>query len=116
MSEAVERILEDIRKELRTAENALEAENQGMARVCARRAAGIAVAFWLLSHARDGWGIDAMNRLRALQHEDSMPAAVQEAAFRLTSRVTAEFISPHLSNPVADSKIIICHLLNITEV
>jgi hypothetical protein len=45
-----------------------------------------------------------------------MPAAVQEAAFRLTSRVTAEFISPHLSNPVADSKIIICHLLNITEV
>lgn len=108
--------MESIRKELGTAARAMGRGNQGMARVCARRAAGIAIAFWLQSHPRDGWGTDAINHLRSLQHERSMPATVRDAAFRLTSRVTPEFTSPHSSNPVDDSRIIILHLLNLTEV
>lgn len=116
MNDSLDGTLKIIRKELDTAESAARAGNHGMARVCARRAAGAAIAFWLQSNSRSGWGIDTMNRLRSLQQDDSTPLAVQEAASRLTSKVTPQFTSPHSSNPVDDSRIIIDHILGFSKV
>ncbi len=78
-----------------------------MARVCARRAAGLAIAYWLQNHPREGWGIDAMSRLRCLQKDISMPRDVREAALRLTTRSTEQFTSPFLTSPIDDCKTII---------
>lgn len=116
MNDSLDETLKIIRKELDTAESSARAGNHGMARVCARRASGAAIAFWLKTNPRSGWGIDTMNRLRALQHDNSMPLHVQEAVSRLTSKVTPQFTSPGSSNPIADSRVIILQLLDIPEV
>jgi hypothetical protein len=85
--------------------------NDGMVRVCARRAAGIAVSFWLQSHLQAGRGTDAMTGLRRLHADTSMPQHVREAAFRLTVKVTDRFTSPFPANPLDDCRTIIAHLM-----
>lgn len=104
-------VLQKIGKELADAARAKEAGNDGMVRVCARRATGAAIAFWLGSKPRAGWGVDAMNQLRSLRTDDTMPEEVRDAAMRLTTKVTQQFTSPFTTDPVGDCKKIINHLL-----
>jgi hypothetical protein len=82
-----------------------------MVRVCARRAAGSAIAFWLEANPRPGWGMDAMSRLRNLQEDETIPMEVRNAAIRLTARVTEQFTSPFTSDPIHDCTIIVDHFL-----
>ncbi len=103
--------LEQIEKELTTATQARKAGNEGMVRVCARRAAGVAIAFWLERNPRQGWGVDAMNQLKKLQLDESMPKEIRDAALRLTTKVNRQFTTPFSTDPVEDSKIIVNHLL-----
>ena len=109
-----EEAISHIAKEFLTAEHAKNVNNNGMVRVCTRRAAGIAISFWLQSHSRQGWGRDAVHQLRALRLDEKMPQDIRNAAERLTARVTAQFSSPYTTNPMDDSKIIIDHLLENT--
>ena len=104
--------LEQIEKEFTTATRALSAGNDGMARVCSRRAAGIAITFWLEHRHDRSWGIDAMSKLRHLQADTSMPDIVREAATRLTTKVNNQFDLPFRADPIADGKIIVSHLLH----
>ena len=106
-----EQALAQIEKEFATARQAEKAGNDGMVRVCARRAAGVAIGFWLQTQLRAGWGIDAMSQLRSLQADDSFPPEVRDAAGRLTTKITEQFTSPFATNPVEDSKKITQHLL-----
>jgi len=106
-----EQALAQIRKELATADQAKKAGNEGMVRVCARRAAGVAITFWLEFNPRQGWGVDAMNQLRSLALDDSFPLPVREAAERLNTKVTEQFTSPFTIDPVQDSRTIIERLL-----
>lgn len=103
--------LKRIDKELATAELARASGNEGMARVCARRAAGIAISYWLKRHPHRGWGVDAMSQLRRLQVETTINQTVRNAAERLTTRITAQFASAFSTDPIEDSRIIINHLL-----
>jgi hypothetical protein len=103
--------LEQIEKEFSTATRALSVGNDGMARVCSRRAAGIAITFWLEQKRDKSWGIDAMNKLQHLGADNSMPDVVREAAMRLTTKVDTRFALPFPADPIADSKIIISHFL-----
>jgi hypothetical protein len=103
--------LEAIEKEFTTANRAREAGNDGMVRVCARRAVGIAISHWLEQNPRQGWGADAMSQLRNLQNDESIPQNVHDAAIRLTTKITAQFTSPFSTDPIDDSKTIIHHLL-----
>ena len=103
-------VLALIRDELATADKARKEGNDGMVRVCARRAAGAAARFWLDQNPRQGWGIDAMSQLRNLAGDYSFPTPVREAAQRLTTRVTAQFTSPFRTDPIDDSQTIIAHL------
>jgi hypothetical protein len=108
-----EGILDQIRGELRTAEHARRIGNEGMMRVCARRAAGAAVLHWRKANQRPGWGSDALSQLRHLQQESTIPPIVREAAMRLTARTTEQFTSPFTTDPVEDCLMIIEHLLGV---
>ena len=106
-----EEALQQCRDELNRAGEATAGGNSGMARVCARRAAGIAIRFWLQEHPRSMWGIDTMNQLRNLHLDQSVPQAVRTAAKRLTSRVNPEFAPPHQEDPAVDSRTIVEYFL-----
>ncbi len=106
-----EDVLQQIKKEFATAEHAQGIGNHGMARVCARRAAGIAITFWLHTHPRPEWGLNAMNQLRSLQDDENIPQAIRDAAQHLTTKVTAQFASPSSTNPMEDGKIIVEYFL-----
>lgn len=109
-----QRVKEQIEKEFATAAHARSIGNDGMVRVCARRAAGAAIAFWLESHPRQGWGVNAMNQLQAVQIEETMPKDIQEAARRLTTKITEQFTSAFSEDPLEDSKTIIEYFLQQT--
>ena len=106
-----EAVLGLIEKEFVQAAQAESEGNSGMVRVCARRAAGIAIRYWLQQLPRKFWGMDAMNQLRNVHLDQSVPQGVRSAARRLTARITSEFEPQQKSNPVEDSKLIISHFL-----
>ena len=99
--------IDRIDAEIRSAEEALHNGNEGRARVCARRAAGEALAWFLTRFTRPHWKPDAMNRLVSLQSDPFFPAEVQSSAQRLTTRVTELFQYPFTQHPVDDARIII---------
>ena len=103
--------LEQIEKELAAASEARHAGNEGMVRVCARRAAGIAIRYSLEQRHRSGWGNDAMTQLRNVERNDTMPPGISEAARRLATKITSRFESPTSIDPLDDSRTIISHFL-----
>ena len=100
-----------IEREFATATQARNKGNDGMVRVCARRAAGVAIACWLERSPRQGWGPDAMSQLRNLQLDSAIPQNIRDAASRLTTKITGQFTSPFSTDPIDDSKTIIHFLL-----
>lgn len=103
-----------IEKEFVIAAQAQRVGNDGMVRVCARRAAGTAIGFWLGSHPHPEWGVDAMTQLRSLQTDSSTPETVRKAAERLTTKITEQFTAPFATDPLADARLIITHLTGQT--
>ena len=101
-----EETLAAIRKELAAAGEAREAGNEGRVRVCARRAAGAAIAFW----RQDERG-DVLERLRSLHHAEEMPPGVREAAEHLAAKLREDFTPPFDSDPLDDCRVIVDHLL-----
>ncbi len=110
MNVSLEEVRLSIAKELATGTAALRAGNEGMARVCARRAAGAAVLFWVRQNPRD-WRSDIMGALTAVSVDHSFPSPVRDACRRLTARITVNFESPFQTNPLEDSSIVINHFL-----
>ena len=106
-----EEALQLVEQEFAMARQAATAGNDGMVRVCARRAAGAAIAFWLQFNERPNWRADAMSRIRHLEADPSFPQNVREAAMRLMARVTPQFTPQYANDPIEDSTIIIRHLL-----
>lgn len=106
---------EEIEKELERAVQALEENNDGMARVCARRAVGAAVRQW---GARQPWppawvakGRGAVTQLRALAVDETIPSKIREAAVRLSATVDRDHKLPFNESPIDDALIIIRHLV-----
>lgn len=90
--------------EIRQAEKARAAGNEGMARVCARRAAGIVAGEYLHRQGIDLPTLSAHERLRYLQDLAGIsPQAKQAAAFLLT-RVTPEFALPIEADLIAEAR------------
>ena len=106
-------VLINIDAELNRAKKALEEGNIGMTRVCARRACGSAISFWLEDNPRQGYGESAMIQLRSIQSDDTVPKEVKDAAERFTTRVTNQSDSPFTDDPIADAKIITNYFLNV---
>jgi len=97
--------------ELTRVQEALNAGNDGKARACARRAAGLAISFWLQNRKSLPWGLDSMNQLQAAAAEESLPGTVRQAALRLTTKITDRLAAPFSTDPLADAGILVDYFL-----
>ncbi len=100
-----------IENEISLAKRALVEENTGKARVCARRAAGIAISYWLESHPEINWGESAISLLNNLKVNKLMPDKIREAAVRLTTSVKNKSSKEFTEDPLQDSGIIIKYFI-----
>jgi len=86
-------------------ERALQARangNEGQARVCARRAAGIAARqYWQRRASR---AVSAYDLLRLLQEDPALPPEMKNIAAHLTARVTEEFKLPVHVDLIAEAQ------------
>ncbi len=104
MAETADQFPDEITAELNSARAALRVSNAGKARVCARRAAGIAIGLRFGTLVQAG---DALRRLEYLAGEPSVPDEVREAARRLVARVMERPAAPFSTDPVNDAILII---------
>jgi hypothetical protein len=97
--------------EISQAEQARLAGNEGMARVCARRAAGAAAGEYF---GRQGIGHEspsAYDRLRYLGDLADIPPLARQAAEHLLQRLTPEFTLPVQADLIAEARILRQELL-----
>jgi hypothetical protein len=109
------KIRNEIEQEMNLAEAARKQGREGRARVCARRAAGQAIAVF---HQRKTGIQPQANYYRLLcwfQEVDDVPDALKQAAARLTTRVTPEYTLPHPHDPLQDARLLIEALLTEDE-
>lgn len=99
-----------IEQELAAAEAAWKSGNDGKARVCARRAVALADDAWLAKQSDGSFRGDAMAHLLRIQHNQSLPVSVRNAAARLSTAVTQKDSAPFSTDPIGDAGIIIRHL------
>jgi hypothetical protein len=99
-----------IEQELAAAQAAQQDQNDGKARVCARRAVAHAAEAWGARLPSLRWRGDAMAHLRNIQQDASFPPPVRQAAERLSTPVSRQHAAPFTTNPVADARLIIAHL------
>jgi len=106
---------EEIQKELERAVKALEEDNDGMARVCARRAVGAVIRQWGARQPRPPvWvakGRSAVTQLRALAVDEAISSKIREAAVRLSATVDRDHKLPFDESPIDDALIIIRHFV-----
>ncbi|HMD13821.1 MAG TPA: hypothetical protein VKI62_04285 [Bacteroidota bacterium] len=102
-----EYFLSKIQQEISTARESVEVGNEGKARVCARRAAGWAIQWFVSRNARPDWRIDAMSQLRLLQGDESFSNDIRDAARRLSTRISDRFEYSPSADPIEDAIIII---------
>jgi len=98
---------QEIETELQNAERARLAGNEGRARVCARRAAGIAARGFLARHALRLRDKSAYTTLQALAEFPGLAPDLQIAALHLVTRVTEEFTLPMDADLIADARTLI---------
>jgi len=94
----------EIKSELEIAERARQAGNEGRARVCARRAAGMAARGFL---ARQGIRLHDRSAYSALQSLAEFPGLapdLRSCALHLVTRVTEEFTLPVDADLIADAR------------
>jgi hypothetical protein len=77
--------------------------NEGMARVCARRAAGIVIGEFLSRNGYPSPSASAYDRLRFLESLPEIAESIQEAVGRLILRVTPEHQLPTDADLINDA-------------
>ncbi len=95
---------QDIESELKNAEHARLAGNEGRARVCARRAAGIAARFFLTRHGVNLRDASAYAALQALVEFPALTPDLRIAALHLTTRLTEAFTLPVDADLISDAR------------
>jgi len=83
-----------IKDEFRRAEQARSRGNEGQARVCARRAAGIAAREYFTGRGQSIHTPSAYDLLNMLSEDSSLSADLRQIAAHLTLRVNEEFKLP----------------------
>jgi hypothetical protein len=83
-----------LEKEFQLAAHARARGNEGQARVCARRAAGIAIREYLLRRGMKPSSPSAYELLKSFLFMPDLPSEARQAAEYLTLRVNAEFNLP----------------------
>lgn len=93
-----------IEAEFEKAEQARARGNEGQARVCARRAAGIATREYLTRQGIRPPSTSAYDLLNLLKHDPQLDANLKRIADHLTLRVTEEFKLPVEADLVAEAR------------
>lgn len=101
-----------LRNEFEKARQSRVNKNEGQARVCARRAAGIAIRENLTRKGIQVPSMSAYDLLNLLQENTNLPPNMQLIASHLTVRVTEEFELPFDADLVAEARILCDWLLN----
>ena len=101
---------EQIEQELIKAANGLRTGNDGLARVCARRAVALASQQWAAQQKLANWRGDSMHHLQQIQAEPTFPLPVRAAAQRLLTKVTEQTQLPMTTDPITDARLILDHL------
>lgn len=94
----------EIDAELEKAAQARQRGNEGQARVCARRAAGIAIREYLARRGVRPPSASAYDLLNLIKDDTHLPSSLKVIADHLTVRVTEEFKLPLQVDLVADAK------------
>lgn len=94
----------EIQAEFDRAAQARQRHNEGQARVCARRAAGIAVREYLSRRGIRPPSNSAFDLLNLVKDDPSLPSDLKLVADHLTVRVTEEFKLPVDVDLVAEAR------------
>ena len=94
----------EIQAEFEKAEQARVRGNEGQARVCARRAAGIAIREYLRRRGVRPLSVSAYDLLNQIRQDPGLSPGLQEIAGHLTLRVNEEFKLPVNADLVAEAK------------
>ncbi len=100
-----------IEAELAYARAARKQGKEGRARVCARRAAGWAIA----AHYPNSLPRGAFSQLRWLENNSEVSEKLRSAAGRLTKQVTEDHELPHSEDPLQDAEFIVAELLGAID-
>jgi hypothetical protein len=92
------------REELDRAETVLRQGNEGMARVCARRAAGILIGQYIQENDLPQAGPSAYDRLKYLASQPDLPSKVREVAEHFLVRITPEHDLPVEADLIAEAR------------
>ena len=103
-----------LQNEFEKARQARINKNEGQARVCARRAAGIAIRENLRRKGIRVPSMSAIDLLNLLKENISLPPDMELIADRLTVRVTEDFQLPFEGDLVAEARIL-CDWLLLNE-
>lgn len=93
-----------MQEEFDRAEQARAAGNEGRARVCARRAAGIAAREYLERRGQAIRTPSAYDLIKLLVEDSSLPLNLRTAAAHLTLRVDEEFKLPADVDLIAEAR------------
>ena len=97
-------VQEQIEKELAQAQQARTKGNEGQARVCARRAAGIAIRDYLSRKGTPPPSLSAVDLLNLLKNDPLLSPDLKLIVEHLTLRVTEEFKLPVDADLVAEAR------------
>lgn len=93
-----------INAELKHAQSAQALGNEGQARVCARRAAGIAARDYLERHGEKVRTPSAYDLLKVLAEDPTLSSELRQIAIHLTMRVDEKFRLPPDIDLVTEAK------------
>ena len=99
-------------KEFEKAQQARINKNEGQARVCARRAAGIAIREYLTRKGTQVPSMSAYDLLNLLKEDALLPPDMQLIVDHLTVRVTEDFELPVDADLIAEARILCDWLLD----
>lgn len=98
-------------QEIERAEAARETGNEGMARVCARRAAGVVIGEYFRLKGVDLGKMGAYDRLHYLIKQNSTPTEIRQIAEHFVLRVTPERTLPIEADLIAEAHWLLTTLL-----
>jgi HEPN domain-containing protein len=101
----------DVRRELELARQARSEGNEGRARVCARRAGGIAAREYLKLLGDPAPAASAYDLLNRLSNLADVPQRARQSAVFLTMRVDEEFKLPEEVDLIAEAGVL-CRTLH----
>lgn len=99
--------MDRLERELHHALAAQAEGNAGKARVCARRAAGLAIRAYYRRVDGTPWGGDAMTQLNRMQTDTAVPELVRAAAARLSTKVDFDHQLPFEQDAIEDARRIV---------